>query len=46
VLDAAQMEGRHWNNDGVLEDVATGSAAWPRSSVTRSSARDYKAKQE
>ena len=27
VLDAAAMEGRHWNNDGVLEDVATGSAA-------------------
>jgi trans-2,3-dihydro-3-hydroxyanthranilate isomerase len=27
VLDAAEMEGRHWNNDGVLEDIATGSAA-------------------
>lgn len=27
VLDAAAMEGRHWNNDGVLEDIATGSAA-------------------
>jgi len=27
VLDAAAIEGRHWNNDGVLEDVATGSAA-------------------
>lgn len=27
VLDAAAMEGRHWNNDGLLEDVATGSAA-------------------
>jgi trans-2,3-dihydro-3-hydroxyanthranilate isomerase len=27
VLDAEAMEGRHWNNDGVLEDVATGSAA-------------------
>jgi trans-2,3-dihydro-3-hydroxyanthranilate isomerase len=27
LLDAAAMEGRHWNNDGVLEDVATGSAA-------------------
>jgi len=31
-LRAAQMlaitrEGRHWNNDGLLEDVATGSAA-------------------
>ncbi|MEU4227139.1 PhzF family phenazine biosynthesis protein [Nonomuraea sp. NPDC026600] len=27
VLDAGALEGRHWNNDGVLEDVATGSAA-------------------
>lgn len=27
VLDAAAVEGRHWNNDGLLEDVATGSAA-------------------
>ena len=27
VLDAGAIEGRHWNNDGVLEDVATGSAA-------------------
>jgi trans-2,3-dihydro-3-hydroxyanthranilate isomerase len=27
VLDAAAPEGRHWNNDGILEDVATGSAA-------------------
>ena len=27
VLDVASMEGRHWNNDGLLEDVATGSAA-------------------
>jgi trans-2,3-dihydro-3-hydroxyanthranilate isomerase len=27
VLDAAAPEGRHWNNDGLLEDVATGSAA-------------------
>ena len=27
VSDAARPEGRHWNNDGVLEDVATGSAA-------------------
>ena len=27
VLDPATMEGRHWNNDGLLEDVATGSAA-------------------
>ncbi|MFJ2900617.1 PhzF family phenazine biosynthesis protein [Streptomyces sp. NPDC087218] len=27
VLDIEALEGRHWNNDGVLEDVATGSAA-------------------
>ncbi len=27
VLDVAAMEGRHWANDGLLEDVATGSAA-------------------
>jgi trans-2,3-dihydro-3-hydroxyanthranilate isomerase len=27
LLDAAALEGRHWNNDGVVEDVATGSAA-------------------
>ncbi|WP_120322073.1 PhzF family phenazine biosynthesis protein [Catellatospora citrea] len=27
LLDAAAMEGRHWNNDGLVEDVATGSAA-------------------
>lgn len=27
VLDATAVEGRHWNNDGLLEDVATGSAA-------------------
>lgn len=27
LLDAAAPEGRHWNNDGVVEDVATGSAA-------------------
>ncbi|MEV0186473.1 PhzF family phenazine biosynthesis protein [Streptomyces sp. NPDC050625] len=26
VLDVEALEGRHWNNDGVLEDVATGSA--------------------
>ncbi|MER6961928.1 PhzF family phenazine biosynthesis protein [Streptomyces sp. NPDC000618] len=25
LLDAAALEGRHWNNDGLLEDVATGS---------------------
>ncbi len=27
LLDATTPEGRHWNNDGRLEDVATGSAA-------------------
>jgi len=27
LLDATALEGRHWNNDGVLEDVATGSGA-------------------
>ena len=26
-LDVHRMEGRHWNNDGLTEDVATGSAA-------------------
>lgn len=27
LLDAAALEGRHWNNDGILEDTATGSGA-------------------
>ena len=27
VLDSQTLEGRHWNNDGIMEDVATGSAA-------------------
>ena len=27
VLALQPLEGRHWNNDGILEDVATGSAA-------------------
>ncbi len=27
LLDESQLEVRHWNNDGVVEDVATGSAA-------------------
>jgi PhzF family phenazine biosynthesis protein len=27
VLDADRLEGRHWNNDGGTEDIATGSAA-------------------
>jgi PhzF family phenazine biosynthesis protein len=27
LFDVNSLEGRHWNNDGVMEDVATGSAA-------------------
>jgi trans-2,3-dihydro-3-hydroxyanthranilate isomerase len=27
LLHAGGLEGRHWNNDGIVEDVATGSAA-------------------
>ncbi|MEP6622504.1 MAG: PhzF family phenazine biosynthesis protein [bacterium] len=27
LLDEASLEVRHWNNDGIIEDVATGSAA-------------------
>ena len=27
VVDVCELEGRHWNNDGVMEDVATGSGA-------------------
>ncbi len=27
VVDVDRLEGRHWNNDGVVEDIATGSAA-------------------
>ena len=27
LVDVEALEGRHWNNDGVLEDIATGSAA-------------------
>ena len=27
LLDVRELEGRHWNNDGVMEDVATGSGA-------------------
>jgi PhzF family phenazine biosynthesis protein len=27
VLDPVAVEGRHWSNDGLLEDIATGSAA-------------------
>jgi trans-2,3-dihydro-3-hydroxyanthranilate isomerase len=27
VIDVEALEGRHWNNDGLVEDVATGSGA-------------------
>lgn len=27
LFDVERFEGRHWNNDGIIEDVATGSAA-------------------
>lgn len=27
LFDVSDLEGRHWNNDGMLEDVATGSGA-------------------
>jgi predicted PhzF superfamily epimerase YddE/YHI9 len=27
LLDESTLEVRHWNNDGIIEDVATGSAA-------------------
>lgn len=27
LFDTCTFEGRHWNNDGIMEDVATGSAA-------------------
>ena len=29
LFDPVTFEGRHWNNDGVVEDIATGSAAGP-----------------
>ncbi len=29
LFDPKTFEGRHWNNDGVVEDIATGSAAGP-----------------
>ncbi len=29
LFDPATMEGRHWNNDGIVEDIATGSGAGP-----------------
>jgi len=27
LIDVNRFEGRHWNNDGIVEDIATGSAA-------------------
>ncbi|MET9602897.1 PhzF family phenazine biosynthesis protein [Streptomyces sp. NPDC006459] len=39
LLDAAAMEGRHWTNDGILEDVATGSAAGCAAAYLRSHGR-------
>lgn len=39
LLDAAAMEGRHWNNDGLLEDVATGSGAGCAAAYLRSHGR-------
>ncbi|MFD9259306.1 PhzF family phenazine biosynthesis protein, partial [Streptomyces sp. NPDC059538] len=39
LLDAAAMEGRHWNNDGILEDVATGSGAGCAAAYLRSHGR-------
>lgn len=29
LFDPATMEGRHWNNNGIVEDIATGSGAGP-----------------
>ncbi|MFD9476626.1 PhzF family phenazine biosynthesis protein [Streptomyces nojiriensis] len=39
LLDASAMEGRHWNNDGILEDVATGSGAGCAAAYLRSHGR-------
>ncbi|HZD70923.1 MAG TPA: PhzF family phenazine biosynthesis protein [Actinomycetes bacterium] len=39
LLDAAAMEGRHWNNDGLVEDVATGSGAGCVAAYLRSQRR-------
>ncbi|MGR4881104.1 PhzF family phenazine biosynthesis protein [Streptomyces sp. LARHCF249] len=39
LLDAAALEGRHWNNDGILEDVATGSGAGCAAAYLRSHGR-------
>src|SRR5207245_953306 len=33
VVDVNTLEGRHWENDGSIEDVATGSAAGPVASL-------------
>ncbi|MGH8212711.1 MAG: PhzF family phenazine biosynthesis protein [Rhodanobacteraceae bacterium] len=39
LLNAEQLEGRHWNNDGVIEDVATGSGAGCAAAYLRRHAR-------
>ncbi|MEV7560486.1 PhzF family phenazine biosynthesis protein [Streptomyces sp. NPDC089795] len=39
LLDATAMEGRHWNNDGLLEDIATGSGAGCAAAYLRSHGR-------
>ncbi|MFJ3965586.1 PhzF family phenazine biosynthesis protein [Streptomyces sp. NPDC090036] len=39
LLDATAMEGRHWTNDGILEDVATGSGAGCVAAYLRSHGR-------
>ncbi|QES58478.1 PhzF family phenazine biosynthesis protein [Streptomyces venezuelae] len=39
LLDATAMEGRHWTNDGLLEDVATGSGAGCAAACLRSHGR-------
>jgi trans-2,3-dihydro-3-hydroxyanthranilate isomerase len=36
LLNSEQMEARHWNNDGVIEDVATGSGAGCAAAYLRS----------
>ena len=36
LLNAEQLEARHWNNDGVIEDVATGSGAGCAAAYLRS----------
>ena len=39
LLNAEQLEARHWNNDGVIEDVATGSGAGCAAAYLRSHGR-------